>query len=71
VREPKEMPLSSILLSVEETAELLGLGRTHTYELVMSGKILSVKVGRRRLVVSDSLQDFVGELVRTQKSTVL
>lgn len=71
MREPKEMPLSSILLSVEETAELLGLGRTHTYELVMSGKILSVKVGRRRLVVSDSLQDFVGELVRTQKSTVL
>jgi len=43
MREPKEMPLSSILLSVDETADLLGLGRTQTYELVMSGKISSVK----------------------------
>jgi excisionase family DNA binding protein len=66
MREPKNMPLSSILLSVEETAELLGLGRTHTYELVMSGRISSVKIGRRRLVVRDGLQEFVGELQRTQ-----
>jgi excisionase family DNA binding protein len=71
MREPKETPLSTILLSVEETADLLGLGRTHTYELVMSGKISSVKIGRRRLVVRDGLQDFVGELQRAQKSTEL
>ena len=30
MREPKEVPLSTILLSVEETADVLGLGRTHT-----------------------------------------
>jgi excisionase family DNA binding protein len=71
MREPKEIPLLTILLSVEETADLLGLGRTHTYELVMSGKISSVKIGRRRLVVRDGLQEFVGELQRTQNTAEL
>lgn len=62
MREPKEIPLSTILLSVEETADMLGLGRTHTYELVMSGRISSVKIGRRRLVVRSALDGFVKSL---------
>lgn len=57
---------SSLLLTVEETAALLRLGRTQTYELVMRGKIQSVKIGRRRLVVRDSLQDFVSQLLAVQ-----
>jgi excisionase family DNA binding protein len=36
---------NQLLLSVEEAAELLRLGRTRTYELVMTRKIQSVKVG--------------------------
>jgi excisionase family DNA binding protein len=62
MREPKEIPLPTILLSEEETADLLGLGRTHTYELVMSGKIASVKIGRRRLVIRAELQRFIERL---------
>ena len=56
----------SLLLTVEETAILLRLGRTQTYELVMLGKIQSVKIGRRRLVVRDSLQNFVSQLLDEQ-----
>jgi excisionase family DNA binding protein len=56
----------SLLLTVEETATLLRLGRTQTYELVMLGKIQSVKIGRRRLVVRDSLQDFISHLLDEQ-----
>jgi excisionase family DNA binding protein len=56
----------SLLLTVEETATLLRLGRTQTYELVMRGKIQSVKIGRRRLVVRDSLQNFVSHLLDEQ-----
>jgi excisionase family DNA binding protein len=56
----------SLLLTVEETAALLRLGRTQTYELVMRGKIQSVKIGRRRLVIRDSLQDFVSQLLEVQ-----
>lgn len=56
----------SLLLTIEETATLLRLGRTQTYELVMRGKIQSVKIGRRRLVVRDSLQNFVSHLLEAQ-----
>ena len=35
-------------LSVEEAADVLRLGRTRTYELVMTKRIQSVQVGRRR-----------------------
>jgi excisionase family DNA binding protein len=55
-----------LLLSVEEAADVLGLGRTRAYELVMARKIQSVKVGRRRLVVRSSLLDFVQTLLSEQ-----
>ena len=57
---------TQLLLSVEEAAELLRLGRTRTYELVKTRKIQSVKVGRRRLVVRSSLLDFVQALLVEQ-----
>jgi excisionase family DNA binding protein len=55
-----------MLLSVEEAAGVLRLGRTRTCELVMTKKIQSVKVGRRRLVVRTSLLDFVQALLLEQ-----
>jgi len=55
-----------LLLSVEEAADQLRLGRTRTYELVKTRKIQSVKVGRRRLVVRSSLLDFVQALLVEQ-----
>jgi excisionase family DNA binding protein len=57
-----------MLVTVEEAAWLLRIGRTTAYELVMSGKIQSVKVGRRRLVVREGIQDYVDELLRTQST---
>ena len=60
-----------VLVTVEEAAVLLRIGRTTAYELVMSGKLKSVKVGRRRLVVRDGIRDYVGELLRTQNTPAL
>jgi excisionase family DNA binding protein len=60
-------PNHQLLLSVEEAADVLRLGRTRTYELVMARKIQSVKVGRRRLVVRSSLLDFVQTLLMEQE----
>jgi excisionase family DNA binding protein len=60
-----------MLVTVEEAAMLLIIGRTTAYELVMSGKLKSVKVGRRRLVVRDGIRDYVGELLRTQNTSAL
>jgi len=64
---PKEIQLSSILVSMDEAAATLGIGRTQTYELVMSGKIASVKIGRRRLIVRSELESFVQRLSQTQR----
>ena len=57
---------SPLLLTVEEAARLLRIGRTTTYELVMRGRLQSVKVGRRRLVVREGLNRYVTELLASQ-----
>ena len=51
--------LSPLLLTINQVAQLLGIGRTSTYELVMSGQIQSVKLGRRRLVPRSSVEGYV------------
>jgi len=56
----------SLLLTVEEAARLLRLGRTTAYELVMRGLVPSVKIGRRRLVVRRGLEEFVNRLIEFQ-----
>lgn len=68
--DPDKYSMSQIgypmLVTVEEAAGLLRIGRTTAYELVMGGKIPSVKVGRRRLVVRQGVLDYVCELLQTQ-----
>lgn len=48
-----------ILLTVPEAAERLGLGRTFVYELVMHGKLESLKLGKARRIPTVALEDFV------------
>ena len=57
---------TQLLLSVEAAVGVFRLGRTRTYVLVMTKRIQSVKVGRRRLVVRTSLLDFVQKLLLEQ-----
>ena len=57
----------SLLLTVEEAAALLRIGRTTTFELVMRGQLESVRIGRRRLVVRDGLQRYVTALLTAQE----
>jgi excisionase family DNA binding protein len=45
-----------VLLSIEKAAEALSIGRSKTYELIGQGKLVTVTIGRRRLVRMDSLQ---------------
>jgi excisionase family DNA binding protein len=51
-----------LLLTISQVADLLNLGRTKTYELVMSNRIKSVKLGRRRLVPRHNLEEYVAGL---------
>lgn len=49
-----------LLLSVDEAARVLSLGRTLVYDLVMRREIASIKVGRMRRIPVAALQEFVG-----------
>ena len=52
----------ALLLKVEEAARLLGVGRTTLFELIGQGRIQTVRVGRRRLVVRAGLVRFVEKI---------
>ena len=55
-----------LLLSVDEAARLLGIGRTVVYRLLSQGDLRSVKVGGRRLVPRSAVDAFVDDLVRNE-----
>lgn len=50
------------LLDIAETCATLHLGRTKVSELIASGQLGSVVVGRRRLIPVEAVDRFVDEL---------
>ena len=54
-----EQEVPAVLYRVEEAAEALRLSRSAIYELIRSGQLRSVKVGRRRLIPVDALRECV------------
>ncbi len=55
-----------VLLTVEEAAERLGIGKTKAYSLVKSGALHSVLIGRLRRVHVDSINEYAARLVADQ-----
>lgn len=51
-----------LLLPITEAANRLGIGRTKTYELIATGELEAVHIGRRRLVAADSIEAYVRRL---------
>ena len=51
-----ELPLT---LRVEDLMPILGIGRNTAYELVRSGKIRSIRIGRQLRIPKDALQDYL------------
>lgn len=49
--------IKPITVTINTGLELTGLGRTKFYELINEGKIKTVTLGRRRLVVFSSLEE--------------
>lgn len=52
----------AVLYDVDEAAEALRLSRSTLYELIRSGRLRSVKSGRRRLVPVAALAEYVAGL---------
>lgn len=52
-----------LLVTPEEAARRLSVGRTTIYELMSSGELQSVNIGRCRRVPVSSLSSFVSKLI--------
>ena len=52
----------ALLLKIEEAERLVGIGRTSLFELISQGRIQTVRLGRRRLVVRAGLDRFIEEI---------
>jgi excisionase family DNA binding protein len=52
----------ALLLRIPKAADRLGLGRSKFYELIASGEIETVRIGRAVRVPADALEDFVQRL---------
>lgn len=51
-----------LLLTVEEAAKRLGVGRTLMYPLVKDGEVESVQIGRLRRIPADALPRYLEQL---------
>ena len=51
-----ELPLT---LRVEELMPILGIGRNTAYELVRSGQIRSIKVGKQIRIPKEALREYL------------
>lgn len=54
--------MEKLLLTTGEAAKQLGIGRSTLYDLIRSGKLRTVKIGRRRLVPATALTDVIETL---------
>ena len=61
--------MEPLLLRVYEAAEAIGMGRSKAYELVASGVLPSVRVGRSLRVPAQAVRDFVEHLIAEQTSS--
>lgn len=67
VPEPRPVP-ERVLLTVEEAAERLGIGRTFAWRLVSAGELESVLIGRLRRVPVTAVSEYAARLVDEQTS---
>lgn len=51
-----------LLLNVDEVAQILGVGRSHLYAYIASGKLRSLKLGRRRKIGVEAVREFIAKL---------
>lgn len=51
--------MERLMLTVDEVAESLGVGRAAVYDLMRLRKLGSVKIGRSRRVPVEALRDYV------------
>lgn len=59
----------NLLLTVDEAARRLSIGRSHLYEHLLRGNLRSVRIGRSRRIPSSDLDAFVEGLLQDSPDT--
>ena len=54
-------PEPPLLLSAEQAARALAINRSTIFELMATGQIPSVRIGRRRLISRQALAEFIAD----------
>lgn len=52
---------SPLLYEISAAASRLGISRALLYKLITAGAILTIKIGRRRLVSENAIRDFIAK----------
>ena len=55
---------NKLLVTVEEAARRLSIGRSHLYEHLLRGTLRSVRIGRSRRIPSRDLESFIEALLK-------
>lgn len=58
--------MDKLLLTPEEAATVLSLGRSKVYELIRDGRLASVRIDASRRIPAKALAEFVGGLQEQQ-----
>ncbi len=53
-----------LLVTVEEASAILSIARTRIFKLIAAGEIESVKIGKSRRIIKDSLNSYVERIIR-------
>ena len=51
-------------LTISEAVQVFRIGRTRIYDLIRDGSIDAFKIGRRTLIRTESVRDFISTLPR-------
>lgn len=56
--------MERVLVTIEEAADALAVGRTTVYGLLQSGQLTAAKIGRRSLVTVESVLAYAEKISR-------
>jgi len=59
---PVALPVEQLLVTVEQAAAMLAIGRTTVFRLIAEGDLEATKIGRATRVHVDALSDLVARL---------
>jgi excisionase family DNA binding protein len=58
-----------LLLTVEQAADLLQIGRTIMFRLIDNGEVESIKIGKLRRIPPDAIDAYIARLRGTAEAT--